>query len=227
MHDSRRAADQLLHQFKVTLCNVFDTMVADAKIQCEENYGHWPSYMRRLSAVLTEHAANLRLTKSAINLTLVRSRDTSLDEKIFAERPLTREIEEVLVRDVMYLLNLCSHLKNTILKSILQASNACLGELRDTTDEVSWRAKIEKQERGPESFQCFTRHTNRCVGNFRDAGRRRRIDLDVDSNGFHVGVRSGNLSLPFMPSHNSIPHGGTLNEREDEAVPDHLRIVKC
>ena len=63
--------------------------------------------------------------------------------QIFAERPLTREIEEVLVRDVMYLLNLCSHLKNTILKSILQASNACLGELRDTTDDASWRAKIE------------------------------------------------------------------------------------
>ena len=63
--------------------------------------------------------------------------------QIFAERPLTREIEEVLVRDVMYLLNLCSHLKNMILKSILQASNACLGELRDTTDDASWRAKIE------------------------------------------------------------------------------------
>ena len=39
MHDSRRAADLLFHQFKVTLCNVFDTMVADAKIQGDENYG--------------------------------------------------------------------------------------------------------------------------------------------------------------------------------------------
>ena len=40
MHDARRPADILYHQYKVLLTNVYDTMVADAKIQGDANYGN-------------------------------------------------------------------------------------------------------------------------------------------------------------------------------------------
>ena len=63
--------------------------------------------------------------------------------QIFAERPLTDGVAEVLVRDVMYLVALGHAMRIAILKVVIQASDVCLGDLRDTIGQGQWKNKFE------------------------------------------------------------------------------------
>ena len=63
--------------------------------------------------------------------------------QVFAERPLTSNIAEALVRDVMYLVALGTAMKTAMLNVVFRASDICLGELRDTRDEERWQKKFE------------------------------------------------------------------------------------
>ena len=60
----------------------------------------WPRYLKSLAVTLKEH---LRLADDELNLVWVRTRDESLDDRVWKQRPMTDRLARVLVKDVAFL----------------------------------------------------------------------------------------------------------------------------
>lgn len=178
VHDCRAIADILHHVYNVKMVNVFDTQVAEVMVYRMDYGGNLPRYVKSLSSCLQKY---LNLSNDEISFDRVCQFFSNKDQSEFAKRPLPDHIRIILVRHVMYLLELRYVMMECMLKEFVFGVNIFLDDIKNAPDQ-DISCHLGNRHRLPNKFaELNDRAVNsNCI---RKHNKNSTI-ADVDENGF-------------------------------------------
>jgi exonuclease 3'-5' domain-containing protein 1 len=128
IHNCRLVSDCLHHKYRVTICGVFDTQVADLKV-AQQRYGQFPRCVRSLPQCLGIY---LHLPANLIYHPHIHEGYIVLESQQWNKRPLPIELEIGAVKNSVFLLKLQEKICEALLHPFYQCVDVFLGAVKDS-----------------------------------------------------------------------------------------------
>lgn len=132
IHNCRLVSDCLHHKHHVTICNVFDTQVADLMVT-QQQCGQFPRTVRSLPQCLTRY---LHLPEDLLYRPQVRDGYVVRDSLEWHKRPLPITLEAAAVKNCIFLLHLQEKVHEALMRPFYQCVDVFLNLVRDA-DQAS------------------------------------------------------------------------------------------
>ncbi|XP_053567703.1 piRNA biogenesis protein EXD1 [Bombina bombina] len=149
IHDCRRMADFLSHQYRVALNNVFDTQVGDVYLFSVETGGFLPSCTSTLEECLRHH---LNMPPSRLSFLTHIQKLVKENNKVWFERPLSQPLLKVLALEVLHLLPLRLVMLDAMMFDFTSLVDGYLNTYRQRTMELLGSTELSSSEL-PEELQ--------------------------------------------------------------------------
>ncbi|PNF39708.1 hypothetical protein B7P43_G05641 [Cryptotermes secundus] len=127
IHNCRLVSDCLYHKYRVTICNVFDTQVADLMVT-KQQCGQFPRTVRSLPQCLTRY---LHLPEDLLYRPQIRDGYVVLDSLEWHKRPLPITLEAAAVKNCIFLLHLQKKVHEALMLPFYQCVDVFLNLVRD------------------------------------------------------------------------------------------------
>jgi exonuclease 3'-5' domain-containing protein 1 len=128
IHNCRLVSDCLHHKYRVTICSVFDTQVADLRVT-KQRYGQFPRCVRSLTQCLGIY---LNLPANLIFRPQIHEGYIVLESQQWNKRPLPIELEIGAVKNSVFLLQLWKKICEELLRPFYQCVDVFLGVMKDS-----------------------------------------------------------------------------------------------
>ena len=128
IHNCRLVSDCLHHKYRVTICGVFDTQVADLRVT-QQRCGQFPRCVRSLPQCLGIY---LNLPANLIYHPQIREGYIVLESQQWNRRPLPIELEIGAVKNSVFLLKLQEKICEALLRPFYQCVDVFLGAVKDS-----------------------------------------------------------------------------------------------